>query len=467
MASLEQLARDARVTVRRAGEPNSGGECVVYWMQRSQRVLDNPALDVAIEAGNILRKPVVIFFAPVPFYPHANRRHYAFLQQGVACIASGARSRGVGFVLRSFPQHSLERFCNEVRPALLIGDENPMREPEHWRKVVGKRIALPFWTVDSDVVVPTKLLEKEQYGAHTIRPRILKLLGQFLVPAKNPQANHPWHSPARLDSMSTTADVTQGWSLRDAASPVSSFTGGTSNALRHLQEFVKRKLAGYPETRNHPELDGTSRLSPYLHFGHISPLTVGLAIQSSDAPKAAKDDFVEQLIVRRELSINFVRFNPEYDSIASAPAWAHRSLAEHASDARPVIYSATQLNNAETHDPLWNAAHKQMVLTGWMHNYVRMYWAKKILEWSPSPAVAFRNAAEWNDRYELDGRDPNGYTGIAWAISGKHDRPWFDRPIFGQVRYMSFASTSKKFDSKRYIAQIEALEKGPAPTLFD
>jgi deoxyribodipyrimidine photo-lyase len=182
-------------------------------------------------------------------------------------------------------------------------------------------------------------------------------------------------------------------------------------------------------------------------------------VREAAAPKQAKDAFLEQLIVRRELAVNFVRFNPDYDNFECAEAWAHKSLAQHAGDERK-IYSEGQLEESRTHDPLWNAAQQQMVHSGWMHNYMRMYWAKKILEWSKTPAQAFRTAVYLNDKYELDGRDPNGYAGIAWAIVGKHDRPWFDRPIFGQVRYMSFASTSRKFDTGRYIDQVQALAKG-------
>ena len=205
-------------------------------------------------------------------------------------------------------------------------------------------------------------------------------------------------------------------------------------------------------------MDGTSRLSPYLHFGHLGPHRVALAIQDAHAPTLAKQAFLEQLIVRRELAVNFVRFNSLYDSMECLEPWADRSFAQHTGDRRPVIYSDQQLQNAETHDPLWNAAQKQMILTGWMHNYLRMYWAKRILEWSPSVALAFQRAIRLNDRYELDGRDPNGYAGIAWAILGKHDRAWGDRPVFGKIRYMSLASTARKFDSEKFIAQIAALE---------
>ena len=218
-------------------------------------------------------------------------------------------------------------------------------------------------------------------------------------------------------------------------------------------------MRGYPKDRNRPEVSGTSRLSPYLHFGHIGPLTIAHAVQAGSAPAAAKQAFLEQLIVRRELSVNLVRYNSHYDSFECLEPWADRSFAQHSGDRRPIIYQQEQLERAETHDPLWNAAQKQMVLTGWMHNYMRMYWAKKILEWSPSVASAYQRAVWLNDRYQLDGRDPNGYAGIAWAIVGKHDRPWFERPVFGQVRYMSLASTGGKFDSKSYIAQIGKLER--------
>jgi deoxyribodipyrimidine photo-lyase len=220
-----------------------------------------------------------------------------------------------------------------------------------------------------------------------------------------------------------------------------------------LREFVEHKLRGYSAGRNKPEIDHTSRLSPYLHFGHIGPVTVALAVDKADAPQAEKEAFLNQVITWRELAVNLVRFHPDYDNFECADPWAHRTLAKHASDPRPVLYSEQQLENAETHDQLWNAAQMQMVTAGWMHNYMRMYWAKKILEWSRSPAEAHRVAVHLNDKYELDGRDPNGYAGIAWAIVGKFDRPWFERPIFGQIRYMSGGSTGRKFDSKKYIRQ--------------
>src|SRR5579872_925028 len=453
MPALSKLSQDARVTVRRAGDPNSDGKCIVYWMQRAQRGVDNPALDIAIEAANELRLPVVVFFAPVPFYPHANLRHYRFLAEGIPAIADSLRIRNAGFVLRSFPEHSLLRFCDEVKPSLVVGDENPMREPESWREKAAKRLRVPLWTVDADVIVPSKLLEKAQYSAHIIRRRLQRYLPTYLVAPPNPSAKILWKKPPKLSSLALDFDFTQSWKLDRSVAPISNCPGGGWQALRLLKEFIKHELSGYSSWRNKPELNHTSRLSAYLHFGHISPLTIALAVKKAHAAKADKEAFLDQLITWRELSINLVRFNSNYDNFECAEPWAHRTLAKHAKDRRSILYTPRQLENAETHDPLWNAAQMQMVNTGWMHNYMRMYWGKKILEWAPSPAEAYRIAVELNDKYELDGRDPNGYAGIAWSIVGKFDRPWFERPIFGQIRYMSAASTSKKFDSKRYIEQ--------------
>ena len=457
---IRTLSLDPRITVRNPGAPNPEGECVVYWMQRAQRALDNLALDVAVELGNELGKPVVAFLAPVPFYPHANLRHYRFLASGIPDIEEGLSKRNVGFVLRTCPDHSLTKFCEQVRPAIVIGDENPLREAEHWRVRAAQDLKVPLWTVDADVVVPSRLLGKEHYGARTIRPRLQELLPQFLVPTKVVKARIPWNKPRTLQSLSAREDFTAGWSLDRSVSPVENWQGGTKRALSVLADFVNHGLRDYSKDRNHPELSGTSRLSPYLHFGHIGPLTIAHAVQASSAPAAAKQAFLEQVIVRRELSVNFVRYNSYYDSFECLEPWADRSFAQHSGDRRPIVYSEARLEQAETHDPLWNAAQKQMVLTGWMHNYVRMYWAKKILEWSPSIAEAYRRAVWLNDRYELDGRDPNGYAGIAWAIVGKHDRPWFRETYFRTSSLYVIRQHLKEVRSHQYIQNVRQLEIG-------
>jgi deoxyribodipyrimidine photo-lyase len=458
LRTLDDLIRDPRVTVRREGPPDPEGKCVVYWMQRAQRAADNPALDVAVEAANALRKPLVAFLGLVPFYPNANLRHYTFLAQGISDLAQRLGRRGVGFILRRHPTHQLVRFCQEVRPSLVVGDENPLRELERWKLIAADRLHVPLWTVDADVIVPVKLLEKEQYAARTIRPRIRACLNEFLVPLANPKAGMLWKQPKGLASLPPDSDLLEGFPIDRSVEPVSTFRGGTDEGLRALSRFVQDRLKGYAVKRNRPELDGTSRLSPYMHFGHLGPHTVALAVKNADAPSEDREAFLEELIVRRELATNFVRFNPYYDRLDSCEPWALRTLEDHRRDEREYLYSERLLENAETHDSLWNAAQKQMVCGGWMHGYMRMYWAKKILDWTRSPEEAYDIAVHLNDRYELDGRGPNGYAGIAWAIGGKHDRAWGpERPIYGKVRYMSYQSTSRKFDSTLYIQRVESL----------
>jgi deoxyribodipyrimidine photo-lyase len=455
---LARLASQPRVQVRRAGLPRKGARCVVYWMQRAMRIVDNPALDVALAAGNLLGLPVVVYFAVNPTDLHATLRHCRFMAQGLRDVAEDAAERGVGFVMRRPPDHSLDAFLEEVEAALLIGDENPCREPERRRKVLAKRLRLPYWTVDADVVVPSRIFDRSFVLLHHFRPHLKKQLPTYLVAAEKLAPLHPWKPRKTPPGCSVFQDVT-GWyaKLDRTVGPVDSFTGGAHAALKRLRTFVGLELKDYEETRNHPEVQGTSRLSPYLRFGNIGPLTIALAVEEAvrqgKAPIAARDRFLDQLIGWRELSVLFVRHEPNYDNWECAAPWARKSLTEHAGDPRPYCYTLRQLERAETADELWNAAQRQMVVTGWMHNYMRMYWAKKILEWALDPATAFDWAVVLNDRYELDGRDPNGYAGIAWAVVGRHDRPWFNRPIFGLVRTMMAASTAKKFDAALYMSQ--------------
>jgi deoxyribodipyrimidine photo-lyase len=448
---IEILRQDPRVTVRRAGPPDPDGSCVVLWMQRAQRSEDNPALDVAVELGNALGKPVVAFFGLTPFVERANLRHYQFLVEGLHDVANGLRRRRVGFALRRYPDHSVIAFAEEVRAAIVIGDENPLRQAEAWRARAADRLRVPLWTVDADVVVPSLLLEKEQYAARTIRPRIQAKLAGSLHPSGDPVARVPWRPAAGLGSLAPADDLLDGLPIDRSVAAVTGFRGGTTQARKRLTRFVDERLAGYDGVRNHPESAGTSELSPYLHFGHIGPREVALAARASGAPETALAPFIEQLVVRRELAVNFVTFNPRYDRLAGCERWALDTLRRHQRDRRSHVYSEAQFEASATHDPLWNAAQRQMVTTGWMHGYARMYWAKKILEWTRAADEAFEIAVRLNDKYELDGRDPNGYTNIAWAIGGKHDRPWPGRPVYGTVRSMSSERTVRKFDARRYI----------------
>ncbi|HEY2856930.1 MAG TPA: deoxyribodipyrimidine photo-lyase [Terracidiphilus sp.] len=455
---ITRLSDQPRVLVRRGGAPRPDSKCVVYWMQRAMRIDDNPALDVAIQAANLMGLPVVAFFSVIPNYPNANMRHYHFMAQGLRDVAADAEERGVGFVLRRHPDNSLQAFLEEVDAALLIGDENPLREPERWRAALARKLKIPYWTVDADVVVPSRVFGRTFYLLHHFRPHLKRELPRFLVEPENPKPLHVWRQTARIKSYPVQDDITRGFTKLDrSVAPVDTFSGGTHAAMKRLRTFTQDELAAYPEKRNQPETMGTSRLSPYLHFGSISPIRIALEVNRSverdKASATAAESYLNELIGWRELSVLFVRHNPHYDSWECAEPWARRTLEDHIHDPRPHRYSLAELEHAHTADELWNAAQLQMVTHGWMHNYMRMYWGKKILEWAPNPATAFDWTVILNDKYELDGRDPNGYAGIAWAIVGKHDRPWFDRPVFGTVRPMTAGSTAKKFDAKAYIRQ--------------
>jgi deoxyribodipyrimidine photo-lyase len=454
---MDRSIDDPRVTVRRPGSPDPAGAAVVYWMQRAQRAEDNPALDTAIAAANERRLPVVALFVLDPAFPSANWRHFRFMLEGLVELPDALAARGVSFVLRVGGRDEVARFCADVSAALLVGDENPLREPERWRASVSSSVRIPFWTVDADVVVPSALLEKEQWSAGTMRPRALRHLDLCLRPSARPKARAAWRASRGLAMVTPSLRLADDLPLDRSVSPVAEWRGGRRAGLARLRAFVTHGLDGYATCRNRPESDGTSRLSPYLHFGQLGPREIALAAKASTAPVADRQAFTEELVIRRELAVNFVRYNASYDRVEAAARWALDALGRHRRDPREWVYSLRALEQAETHDPLWNAAQRQMVESGWMHGYVRMYWAKKILEWSRTPEEAMSAAIALNDRYELDGRDPNGYAGIAWAIVGKHDRAWGpERPVYGTVRYMSFASTSRKFDSRTYIARWTA-----------
>jgi deoxyribodipyrimidine photo-lyase len=470
--ALRELADDARVTVRRGGPPaldleGRKSKCVVYWMQRAQRGRDNHALNKAVAVGNALGLPVVAYFAGIKNFPHANLRHYAFLNQGLPDIEEDCAERGVAFVMRRAPHEDHLKFFSDVGAAMVIGDENPMRVPEQWRVTIANALGrqkIPFWTVDADVIVPSKLLEKAQFSAAVARPRLYGALKEFLVPYENPHTDKPWKMPHGLHADDVRADITHGWTDFDrSVKPVEAWTGGHKAAMKRLHKFCNELLGSYDKDRSRPEVDGSSKMSPYLHYGHIGPQTIALAVDAAAnkhggaAMKAARDSYFNELIVWRELSVNFVRYQRAYDSPECADNWAKLTIAEHDRDERETLYSTTKLERGETYDDLWNAAQLQMVRYGWMHNYLRMYWAKKILEWTPNVDAAMKVGIHLNDKYEIDGRDPGGYAGIAWSMLGKFDRAWFDRPIFGKRRYMSGASTGRKFASELYIQQVRGL----------
>lgn len=456
---LRAIAGTPRVHIRRRGVPASDAKCVVYWMQRAQRGVDNPALDCAIEVANELGLPVVAFFSAISNFPRATLRHYAFLNQGLHDAEEDMAARGVPFIVRRPPENKLEPFLHDVGAGIVIGDENPLREPERWRRVLAGRLRIPYWTVDADVIVPSRLFTKGFYAQHLFRRQLDPLLPEYLVEPRVPRLHKQW-AHAKVTRWVLDDDITKGWRNFDhRVKPVDTFRGGTHAARKRLRYFVEHQLADFEKGRNKPQVNGTSQLSPYLHFGHISASRIVLeakkALAARKVPQGAYDTLINELVGWRELAVNFVTYSRDtYDTIECAEPWAQKTLREHMRDKRKYEYTYEQLKRSETHDPLWNAGQLQMVRYGWMHNVLRMYWGKKILEWSPNPARAFEWAVLLNDTYELDGRDPNSYAGIAWAIAGKFDRPWFEREIFGTIRYMSGASTGKKFDSRLYMALV-------------
>ncbi len=457
-ALARRVTADPRLRLRRDGPESDGARCVVYWMQRAQRADGNPALDLAIELANARGLPVIVFLAPVPFFPRANLRAYTFLFGGIPDLAREVESRGCRFVYRPFPAHDLRDFCDEVRPALVVGDENPLRETERWRQLAAERLAVPLVTVDTECLVPSAHFPKAEYAARTLRPKYHRVLASWLTKPTRTRARVPASFAIRGEDPAK-ASVPKGWKIDRSVAPVTTFDPGPTAARRALDQFLEERLAGYATTRNKPDLLGTSRLSPYLHFGHLGPQQVAWAVHESGAPAVDIEAFLEEFLVRRELAINYVLRNPQYDTLAGAPSWAQKTLDQHRADPRPYLYDAAELREARTHDDLWNATQREMVLSGHMQGYLRMYWVKKILEWTASPEDAYSIAIAMNDAFELDGRDPNGYCGIAWGIGGVHDRPWGPaRPIFGMIRFMSGASTGRKFDKAAYLARVDALD---------
>lgn len=430
---------------------------VVYWMSRDQRTRDNWALIFAQDLALNLKRPLLVVFCLVPDFLGALMRNYLFMIQGLKQIEADLTAKSIPFsLLRGQPEDQLPLFLARSKAACLVTDFDPLRIKRQWKERVAAEIALPFHEVDAHNVVPCWLTSsKQEYGAYTIRRKISRALPDFLHEFPSLK-KHPFPEKGNLYGNDWKAAV-HGLKANNSSPGIAWLVPGERAARAALSSFVRKRLSSYPEKRNDPVHTGQSGLSPYLHFGHLSAQRVALAVGSADVPKTAKEAFLEELIVRRELSDNFCFYNDRYDSPTGFPDWAKKTLDAHRKDRRKYLYTLEQFEDVSTHDTLWNAAQMEMVRRGKMHGYLRMYWAKKILEWSPSPEEAMAIAIKLNDKYELDGRDPNGYAGIAWSIGGLHDRAWGERPVFGKIRYMSRAGCESKFNVRAYEAYVDAL----------
>jgi deoxyribodipyrimidine photo-lyase len=417
-------------------------------MQASQRAEYNHALEFAIEQANARKLPVIVYFGLTNTFPEANQRHYIFMLEGLQGVIKALNLKGIGMVIeRSSPEAGAVKWAK--RASLMVCDRGYLRIQRKWREYVSKSIECPLIQVESDVVVPIEAVSnKEEYSAATLRGKLQRVLPQYLASIDQ---QVPIFDSTRLDYENyDISDISRTVSeLRIdqtvKASPI--YHGGTAEARRYLKEFIEHKLAKYADARNDPNQDVLSNLSHYLHFGQIAPAYIASEIGRRGGANA--EAFLEELIIRRELSMNFVYCNPHYDSYTGLPNWAKQSLLEHQNDARQYCYTRAELEKAQTHDPYWNAAQREMTATGKMHGYMRMYWGKKILEWTAAPPEAYETALYLNNKYELDGRDPNSFAGVAWCF-GKHDRPWGQRPIFGNVRYMNADGLKRKFDIEKY-----------------
>lgn len=437
-----------RVRTLKAGNLKKGP--VVYWMSRDQRTRDNWALLFSQEMSQREKVPLAVVFCLAPQFLGATFRQYAFMVQGLAEVEQNLVGQNIPFhLLVGSPEVELPQFLEKYGAGCLITDFDPLGLKRQWKEVVAQKLDIPFFEVDAHNIVPCWVASnKQEYGAYTLRPKIWRALPEFLdeFPPLWKQESS-WAEPAPADWQGILA----GLSVDRAVPEVSGIKSGERAALAVLKDFLDNKLSDYADVRNDPTREGQSNLSPYLHFGQIAAQRVALDVENSPAGQKAKEAFLEELIVRRELSDNFCYYNPQYDAFAGFPLWARKTLNEHRDDPREYLYTLAQFDQAQTHDNLWNAAQREMVKTGKMHGYLRMYWAKKILEWTPSPEKALKVAIYLNDRYELDGRDPNGYTGIAWSLGGVHDRAWGERKVFGKIRYMSYNGCKSKFDVPTYI----------------
>jgi len=443
------MVKAERIHVLKDGMHGKGP--VIYWMSRDQRANENWALLYAQELAVQESQPLAVVFCLATNFPGAGLRQYDFMIRGLQETEKELSRKNIPFyLLAGEPAELLHGFMGQHKVNTVVTDFDPLRVKRQWKEKLISLTTAKIVEVDAHNIVPCRLAgTKCEFGAYTFRPKLKRYLPSFLeeYPELKPQSQTGTFAIQGIDWIKAWKAV----SPDPSVVPVTWLTPGSKAGTEKYRHFLETKLAQYADGRNDPNLDATSGISPYLHFGQISAQSVALQTIRDFPADTRTGSFLEELMVRRELSDNFCFYNPDYDRFTGFHEWARRTLDDHRQDEREFIYTYGDFETSATHDPLWNSAQNEMVKSGRMHGYMRMYWAKKILEWTSSPEEALEVAIRLNDRFQLDGRDPNGYTGCAWSIGGVHDRAWGERPVFGKIRYMNFNGCKRKFDVNRYM----------------
>ncbi len=448
---MNQKNADIERRSRRLSDGRRGDGPVVYWMSRDQRVHDNWALLWAQQEAMIRGKALLVVCFLHDRQDTASPQ-FPFMLAGLKLIRERLNELDIPFLaLEERSEETLLPLLHQSDAHALVIDFDPLRDRRQHLERLARKNGPPIFEVDAHNIIPVwTTSDKKEYGAYTIRPKIGRLLDDYLTEMP-PLLSHPfaWDRTAleELGDQDQLAD-------HPASGIASRLIAGEDAARSAAQSFIDIGLSRYATQRNDPCARAQSGLSPYLHFGHLSPQRLALMVSASGQPAEVTGSFLEELIVRRELADNFCFYEPCYDRLSGFSDWARKTLDEHRGDRREYLYSLRELEAGETHEQLWNACQLDLVRNGKLHGYLRMYWAKKILEWTPEPEAALEYAITLNDRYSLDGCDPNGYTGIAWSIGGVHDRAWRERPVFGKIRYMNEAGCRRKFDTAAYIGSI-------------
>lgn len=454
---------------------NVDGKCVVYVMSRDQRVNDNHALLAAQKHAVAKGIPLAVVFCLYEKSGFRAREHYDFMLTGLREVESKLAELHIPFMLLiGNPKQRIQALIHHVQPDAIYFDFSPLKGPRELTQAIADSSEnTAVYVVDTHNIIPVWVAsDKKEVAAYTIRPKIHRNLAEFLhEPDALEQQTVQW--PGVVRTISELAEqVNEVLSKIPRNNTKIDFKSGPSTAYKHLEHFIALKLLQYAHMRNDPSQELVSDLSPYLHFGQISSLRVALRLQEElcknhdtlhvlESPKMPQPSgiaplrdgvnaLLEEMIVRKELSDNFCYYEAHYKDLTAAPSWAQETLRQHANDPRESTYTYEDLARGTTHDKAWNAAQIQLIKTGKMHGYMRMYWAKKVLEWTESPERAIEILIKLNDFYSIDGGDSNGYVGILWSVAGVHDRPWTERPIFGKIRYMNYAGLKRKFDIAAY-----------------